>query len=55
MGYNPTVTNAKIAPELNERIGFTPDEVQKLVNLDYQYMTENDVALKEWWDRSFKG
>lgn len=55
MGYNPTVTNAKIAPDLNERIGFTPDEVQKLVDLDYQYMTENDVALKEWWDRSFKG
>ena len=28
MGYNPTVTNAKVAPDLNKRIGFTPDEVQ---------------------------
>ncbi len=55
MGYNPTVTDAKVAPELNERIGFTPEEVKNLVDLDYAYMTENDVALKEWWDKEFKG
>ena len=24
MGYNPTVTNAKVAPDLKKRIGFTP-------------------------------
>lgn len=55
MGYNPTVTNAAVAPDLNKRIGFTPDEVKKLVNLDYGYMTENDVPLKEWWDKELKG
>lgn len=55
MGYNPTVKNAKVAPELNERIGFTPEQIAKLVDLDYAYMTDNDVALKEWWDKSFKG
>jgi putative spermidine/putrescine transport system substrate-binding protein len=55
MGYNPTVTNAKVEPDLNKRIGFTPDEVKKLVNLDYAYMTENDVPLKEWWDKELKG
>ena len=55
MGYNPTVTDAIVAPELNERIGFTEEEVKNLVDLDYAYMTENDVALKEWWDKEFKG
>ena len=35
MGYNPTVTNAVVAPDLNERIGFTPDEIKALVDLDY--------------------
>lgn len=55
MGYNPTVTNAVVAPDLNKRIGFTPDEVKKLVNLDYEYMTVNDVPLKEWWDKELKG
>ncbi len=55
MGYNPTVTNAVLAPELNKRIGFTPDEVKALVDVDYAYMTKNDVALKEWWDKDLKG
>ena len=55
MGYNPTVTNAKVAPDLNERIGFTEAEIAKLVTMDYGYMTDNDVALKEWWDKEFKG
>jgi putative spermidine/putrescine transport system substrate-binding protein len=55
MGYNPTVTNAVVAPDLNKRIGFTPDEVKALVDLDYGHMTTNDVALKEWWDKELKG
>ena len=55
MGYNPTVTNATVAPDLNKRIGFTADEVKKLVDLDYDYMNKNDVALKEWWDKELKG
>jgi putative spermidine/putrescine transport system substrate-binding protein len=55
MGYNPTVTNADVAPDLNKRIGFTPEEVKALVDLDYGYMTQNDVTLKEWWDKELKG
>jgi len=54
MGYNPTVSNAVVAPELNKRIGFSPQEVEALVDLDYAYMTNNDVALKEWWDKELK-
>ncbi len=55
MGYNPTVTNATVAPDLNKRIGFTADEIKRLVDLDYDYMNKNDVALKEWWDKVLKG
>jgi putative spermidine/putrescine transport system substrate-binding protein len=55
MGYNPTVSNAVVAPELNKRIGFNPQEVEALVDLDYAHMTQNDVALKEWWDKELKG
>jgi putative spermidine/putrescine transport system substrate-binding protein len=55
MGYNPTVTNATVAPDLNKRIGFTPEETKKLVDLDYDYLNKNDVALKEWWDKDLKG
>jgi putative spermidine/putrescine transport system substrate-binding protein len=54
MGYNPTVSNAMVAPDLNKRIGFTPDEVKKLVDLDYDYMNKYDVDFKEWWDKELK-
>ena len=54
MGYNPTVTDAVVAPDLNQRIGFTPDEVKKLVDLDYDYMNKNAVPFKEWWDKVLK-
>ena len=54
MGYNPTVSNATVAPDLNQRIGFTPEEVKKLVDLDYDYMNKNDVEFKEWWDKELK-
>ena len=55
MGYNPTVTNANVAPDLQKRIGFTPEEQKRLVDLDYGYIAKNDQALKEWWDKVFKG
>jgi putative spermidine/putrescine transport system substrate-binding protein len=54
MGYNPTVTNAVVAPDLQKRIGFTPDEQERLIDLDYGYIAKNDQALKEWWDKVFK-
>ena len=55
MGYNPTVSNATVAPDLNKRIGFTPDEIKKLVDFDYDYMNKNDGDFKEWWDKVLKG
>jgi putative spermidine/putrescine transport system substrate-binding protein len=54
MGYNPTVSNAVVAPDLNQRIGFTPEDVKKLLDLDYDYMNKNDIDLKEWWDKELK-
>jgi putative spermidine/putrescine transport system substrate-binding protein len=55
LGYPPTVTNAKIAPDYEKRVGFTPDQLKALIDLDYAYLSEHDVALREWWDKSFKG
>lgn len=55
MGYNPTVDNAVISPELNKRIGFSKAEIDHLKSLDFAYMTDHDVELKNWWDKDFKG
>jgi putative spermidine/putrescine transport system substrate-binding protein len=55
MGYNPTVTNAKVPDDLQKRIGFTDQEKKRLVDLDYAYMAKNDAAFQDWWNKSFKG
>jgi putative spermidine/putrescine transport system substrate-binding protein len=54
MGYNPTVTNAVVAPDLKQRIGFTNEEESRLVDLDYDYLAKNDAAMQEWWNKVFK-
>ena len=54
MGYNPTVNNAKVPTETQERIGFTEEEKKRLVDLDYGYMGKNDSAFQEWWNKTFK-
>ena len=54
MGYNPTVSNAVVAPDLQKRIGFTADEIKRLRDLDYSYLAKNDAMIKEWWDKVFK-
>lgn len=54
MGYNPTVSTAVVAPDLQKRIGFTAEEQKRLLDLDYGYIAKNDSALKEWWDKVFK-
>jgi len=55
MGYNPTVTNAKVPEDVQKRIGFSAEEQKRLVDLDYAYMAKNDVAFQDWWNKSFKG
>lgn len=54
MGYNGTVSGLSVAPDLQKRIGFTPDEEKRLKDLDYGFLAKNDSAMKEWWDKVFK-
>ena len=54
MGYNPTVTDAKVPADIQKRIGFTDEEQKRLVDLDYGYMAKNDAAFQDWWNKSFK-
>jgi putative spermidine/putrescine transport system substrate-binding protein len=54
MGYNPTVTNAKVPDDIRKRIGFTDEEQKRLKDLDYGYLSKNDAAFQDWWNKSFK-
>ena len=55
MGYNPVVDNAKVAPDLKKRIGFTPEEERLLVNPDLDFLAKRSGELKDFWDKQFKG
>lgn len=54
MGYNPTVTDAKVPEDVNKRIGFSDEEKKRLIDLDYGYVAKNDAAFQDWWNKSFK-
>lgn len=55
MGYNPTITGVDVPADVQKRIGFTPEEEKRLMDLPYAELAKNDAALKEWWDKVFKG
>ncbi|MCX8997950.1 extracellular solute-binding protein [Rhizobiaceae bacterium BDR2-2] len=54
MGYDGTVENAGIDADLKSRIGFTPEEVAKIQTIDQEFILNNDVEMKDWWDKEFK-
>ncbi len=54
MGYNPTVTNAKMPEAVAKRVGFTKEEQGKLITPNYEYIAKVDSQIKEWWDKVFK-
>lgn len=55
MGYASTVSNAPIPDDLQEKIGFTDDEIAAMNPLDLEFFVDNDLDLKSWWDQEFKG
>lgn len=54
MGYMPTTTTAKVAPDLLKRIGFTAAEEKLLVNPDLDFLAKKNSELKDFWDKEFK-
>ncbi|WP_238120227.1 MULTISPECIES: extracellular solute-binding protein [unclassified Xanthobacter] len=55
MGYLPTVTNAKLDPDLEKLIGFTEAQQQRLWTPDLSYIMKNQAQLLDTWNRDFKG
>ena len=55
MGYAGSVSNAPIPDDLQESIGFSPEQVEAMQPLDFEFFVENDVELKSWWDQVFLG
>lgn len=54
MGYAPTVTNAKMPPELAATVGFTPEELARLKSLDLKELLGQKNAVLDFWNKEFK-
>ncbi|WP_339776443.1 extracellular solute-binding protein [uncultured Thalassospira sp.] len=55
MGYLPTVKNGHISPELEEKIGFSKAEQNRLWQPDFDFILENQAKLLDTWNRVLKG
>lgn len=54
MGYSGSTTT-ELPAELQQRVGFTPEEIEAMNPIDFEFFTKNDLELKTWWDQEFVG
>ncbi len=54
MGYGPTVTDAELPAKLADAIGFTSAQQAKFRTPDFKYQAEQDAAMLDYWNESFK-
>lgn len=54
LGYLPTVSDTRITPELNARIGFTEAERARMLKIDYAYLAQNQVQMLDFWTKTLK-
>lgn len=55
MGYLPTVTDARLPPEVAERISLSEADQARLRSPDYDYLLRNHGEILNFWNREFKG
>ncbi|TNB46230.1 extracellular solute-binding protein [Martelella lutilitoris] len=55
MGYLPTVTDAELPAELEAAIGLPPEEQDRLIRLDDDYLMQHETEILDFWNREFKG
>jgi putative spermidine/putrescine transport system substrate-binding protein len=55
MGYNPTIDNAELPPDLAARIGFDKETQEGFLLQDQEYIAKTDADLQEWWNKVLKG
>lgn len=52
--YAPVVADTKIPEQLERMIGFTPAEVQRFVDVDFEYLAKNSPAWRQRWEEQVK-
>jgi len=54
MGYAPTVRNAGLPPELQQAVGFTGAELDRLVQVDFDLLMKHKSELLDYWNKDFR-
>lgn len=55
IGYLPSVTTAKLAPEIEAEIGLSAEQQANLKQIDNEYLMANQADIFDFWNRQFKG
>ncbi len=55
IGQVPAVTNAGIAPDVMEKIGFTQADRDRFIRPDHAYAASKSSEAIEFWNQKFKG
>ncbi|MFC4557871.1 PotD/PotF family extracellular solute-binding protein [Virgibacillus kekensis] len=53
MGYVPTVTDAELEKEVKNSIAFSDEELERIMPISLEYITENYAEWKKKFDRDF--
>lgn len=54
MGYAPTNSEVTLPPELAARVDYTPEQHEKFVMPDLEYLLGVDSSLQDFWNKEFK-
>lgn len=54
MGFAPTVTSAKLPPELEARVTLSEADRAKLLKPDYGYLMRSQPEVLDFWNKQFK-
>jgi putative spermidine/putrescine transport system substrate-binding protein len=54
MGYAPTVTNAALPPSLQQAVGFSAAELQRIVAVDFALVMKHKSEMLEFWTKDFR-
>jgi putative spermidine/putrescine transport system substrate-binding protein len=54
MGYLPCVSDAKLPPALEQQIGFTEAEKDRMLKIDLAYLTLRQAEILDTWTKAFR-
>jgi len=55
IGQVPSIKNSGLAPEVEAKIGFTPQERARFIKPDHAYAASKSSEMIDFWNQKFKG